>query len=390
MRKIKGFGWIFTLVLTSMLLLSCSQDDGAGGKLKTIVAKEESISTSLYFPGTLAPLSTVAVTSPVDGHVSHLQFSYGLRVKKGQELVGIASNRAAEAYQKAISDYLQRKSDYTNNSISFQGEQALYKAGVISRESYFSAKSTYENSVLSFYQSKFALEKILEQMKIDPASILALNLSEMTKVQQLLNQKFTHIVVTSPTDGVALFPVAGEGGGGDKEKTGKLMPGSDLKAGQLMLYVGDLSGLQATINVSEVDVNQIKPGMGASLTGDAFPGITLKGVVVSVSAQANPESGAQGNLAQFTGIINIPSITLEQQAIIRVGMTSKIKITFDQGKKIVLPLSAITTKNNQSFVTIIDKSKGRQVLPVELGTTTANGIIILKGVSPGMRVVLHD
>jgi hypothetical protein len=89
--------------------------------------------------------------------------------------VGIASNRAAEAYQKAISDYLQRKSDYTNNSISFQGEQALYKAGVISRESYFSAKSTYENSVLSFYQSKFALEKILEQMKIDPASILALN-----------------------------------------------------------------------------------------------------------------------------------------------------------------------------------------------------------------------
>lgn len=390
MERLKIIGWIFALLVMSLLAFSCGKK-GANGKEKTIIVKEEPISTSLYYPGTLAPISTVAVTSPVDGHVSHLRFSYGLPVKKGQELVGIASNRAAEAYQKAISEYLQRKSDYMTNSISFAGDTALYKAGVVSQESYFSAKSSHETTVLNFYQAKFALEKVLAQMKIDPTAILALNLSEMTKVQKLLNQKFTHIVVTSPTDGVALFPVPGEGTGtSDKDKSGKLMPGADLKAGQLMLYIGDLSGLEATINVSEVDVNQIKAGMKAILTGDAFPGVVLNGVVVSVSSQANPDSGAQGNLAQFTAIIKIPKITPKEAALIRVGMTSKIKITFEQGKKMVVPLSAIVTEKGQSFVMTIDKSGEHKLVPVTVGNTTANGIIILNGISPGTKVVLHD
>lgn len=389
MERLKMTAWIFALLLMSLLVFSCGKKS-ANGKEKTFLVKEEPISTSLYFPGTLAPISTVAVTSPVDGHVSHLRFSYGLPVKKGQELVAIASNRAAEAYQKAISEYLQRKSDYMTNSISFDGDTALYKAGIISRETYFAAKSSHETTVLNFYQAKFALEKILEQMKIDSAGILALNLSEMTKVQKLLNQKFTHIVVASPTDGVALFPVPGNGGSDNKEKTGKLTPGSDLKAGQLMLFVGDLSGLQATINVSEVDVNQIKSGMKATLTGDAFPGVTLVGSVVSVSSQANPDSGSQGNLAQFTALIKIPKITPQEAAIIRVGMTSKIKIKFEQGKKIVVPLSAIVTKEGQSFVMVVSPSGEHKKVPVTVGSTTANGIIILNGVSPGARVVLND
>lgn len=390
MERLKIVGWILVLSLMGLLVFSCGKKVG-DKKEKTFVVKEEPISTSLYFPGTLAPISTVAVTSPVDGHVSHLRFSYGLPVKKGQELVAIASNRAAEAYQKAISEYLQRKSDYMTNSISFEGDTALYKAGIISRENYFSAKSSHETTVLNFYQAKFALEKILAQMKIESTEILALNLSEMTKVQKLLNQKFTHIVVPSPTDGIALFPVAADGGGsGDKEKTGKLTPGSDLKAGQLMLFVGDLSGLQATINVSEVDVNQIKPGMKATLTGDAFPGVTLVGFVVSVASQANPDSNSQGNLAQFTAVIKIPKITPKEASVIRVGMTSKIKITFEQGRKIVVPLSAIITQNGQSFLMLVEKSGEHKLVPVTVGNTTTSGIIILEGVSPGARVVLHD
>ena len=190
--------------------------------------------------------------------------------------------------------------------------------------------------------------------------------------------------------GLHFSRVTGEGGGGDKDKTVKLTAGTDLKAGQLMLSIGDLSGLQATINVSEVDVNQIKPGMKATLSGDAFPGIFLNGVVTSVSSQANPDSGSQGNLAQFSALITIPKVDPKAAALIRVGMTSKIKIKFDQGKKIVVPLSAIVTKNGQSNVMMIDKSGTRKLVPIVVGNTTSDGIIILQGVSVGDRIVTHD
>lgn len=391
MRKLRIFLFVFVLFGMSFFMHACHKGSAADKNAKTFIVKEEPISTSLYFPGTLAPISTVPVTSPVDGHIAHLRFTYGLRVKKGQELLAIASDRTAESYQKAITEYLQRKSDYTNGTISFQGETALYKAGVVSRETYFQERSTYENTVLNFYQAKFALQKILDKMKIDASGILALNLSQMKEVQALLNQKFTHIVVASPTDGVALFPVAGEGAGGsDKDKPVQLSAGTEVKEGQLLLSVGDLSGLQATISVSEVDVNQINPGMKATLTGDAFPGITLSGVVKSVSSQAKPDSGAQGNLAQFTAIITIPKVSPQASALIRVGMTSKIKIKFEQGKKIVIPLAAIVTKNGQSLVMKIEKSGEQHLVPISVGNTTANGIIVLEGLTVGDRVSMHD
>ena len=62
MRILKVMKWISVLGVMSLFLSACGKKDESKAKEKIITVSEKAISTSLYFPGTLAPISTVAVT----------------------------------------------------------------------------------------------------------------------------------------------------------------------------------------------------------------------------------------------------------------------------------------------------------------------------------------
>ncbi len=385
---------LFVVITLSILLLGCGGDKSdktKQQKTKIIVAKERSIVTPLYFNGLLEPIRTIPVISPVDGRIAELKFEYGQSVVKKQELVSLDSVQLAENYRKAVSGYLQKKQAYTNGIAIYRGEVALYKAKVTSRNSFLTAQSTYENSVLDFYQARYDLEKVLRKVNIDPKSIERLTLADTQTISKILQRKFSHIVIDSPGTGVALFPIndqSSSGNGGDK--SGKLVVGSQIKTGQLMLSIGDLGGLSVKIEVSEVNINRIKAGMKVTITGDAFPGINLHGKVTSVSSQANPSTGGS-NTSMFNVVIQVAEITNKQRDIIHVGMTAKVQIDIKEKSRILLPIKAIFQTNGKSMVTIVDQSGQRKNISVITGETTPQGLVtIISGVKAGDKVVVND
>lgn len=405
-KLLRFFSALFvSILLLFFLCLSGCKDkkltaaQKAQSKTSIAVAVNQSHVTKLYYKGLLLPLRATPVLSPVDGIVNGIYFEYGQKVQKGANLVSIRATKLAETFRTTVSDFLQKKAAMQTQKTKYEGDKALYEAGVISKQDYSSSGDSYATSVLNFNQSRLELLKILEQLDISPNEIVGLELSDTPEVVKLLKQSISTIMVVAPETGVVLIPTqsktdsapAGEDGGSASGAGGELLPGAETKAQQALVSLGDLSGYRVHIQVSELDIVRIRPGLPALITGDAYPGIVLKGEVRQIAIQANPsQQQGQSGVSMFDALIVIPKADEKAQALIRVGMTAKVEIKISNPPEITIPINAVVSKEGVSTVTIIDSKTGQpRKVVVETGPTTETGVTILKGVKAGDKVVVH-
>lgn len=100
-----------------------------------------------------------------------------------------------------------------------------------------------------------------------------------------------------------------------------------------------------TLPVSEININRLQPGLKAIVTGDTFLGITLEGVVTSVTQQTNPQKTAgQGALSMFNIEIKISNVSEKERDVIHVGMTMNVEIDVKNHAHILLPIQAVFQK----------------------------------------------
>lgn len=379
---------IMIVGLSVLLLSACHHKNTSNHAEKKIIVVTVSKTPvqRLYFSGALAPISVTPVISAVAGNITSLHFTYGSQVKQSQLLLVIDSKQLSQSYRKAISDYLQKKQSFITGKTTFSGTQALFKAGVIAKNEYISGKTQFENQSLDFLESKDELEKVLRTANIKPQEIESLTLADTNKVNAILERHFRHLNVSAPATGIALFPTK-KTSSDSTMNTGKLAVGDPVKEGQLLLSIGDLSGLSASFDVSEIDIDRIKKGMLVIVTGDAFSGIRLHGIVSAVSAQAKQNSGQSG-LSMFVVNVKIPAVTQSAMEKIRVGMTAKFEIDITSPHHILLPISAVFQKNGVSMVSIVDAHGKQKDAPVVTGETTATQVVIISGVTAGEKVVV--
>lgn len=372
----------------------------AAATQKIITVASEPMVTRLYYTGTLEPVQTFSVFSPVDGRIHKMYFQYGETVKKGETLFSIDSEKLVDSYRQAVADYLTKKAAYINGIQEYEGNIALHNAGITDDSDFVNQKSQYDNSVLDFYQSRYALEKILNQAGLPLQHIEGLSLNDVKNLNAVLQQHFNNIIVKSPSDGVALFPISSSGdsgssdsGSGSSSSGGAgttVNTGSDVTENQLLLSIGNLSGFTVSLDVSEVDINRLKAGQKAVITGDGFPGVELKGSVESVSSQADPnaQSGDSG-LSMFAVQIKVPNVTDKDREVVRVGMTSKVEVEIMTKPEIQIPINAVLTDGGKTQVQVI--KNGKTVLQsVVTGATTEDKITIASGLVPGDKVVVPN
>ena len=379
--------WLGVLILIGFLV-GCQNQQKQTAKLKKetiITAKLHTPVVPLYYNGVLAPIQLILVLSPVNGRIADLNFKYGEFVVQGQSLLVIDSAKLTQNFRKSITDYLQKKGAFANSAEKFQGTEALYRAGVISREEYLTGKNQYQTAQLNFFQSQFAMEKVLKLAGVDIPGIERLTLADKEEITKILKRQFKHIVIRAKGSGIALFPLKSSQGSDNGAKL--LNVGHQVKQNQLLLSIGNLSGLSAKIDVSEVNINRIKKGMSAIVTSSAFPGITLHGQVSNVSSQAHTSQGGSGS-SMFTVLVKIPKLAKKYKKIIRVGMTAKIEIDIKKHPVIMVPIAAVFQKGGGAAVTIIDKKGKRRVVSVVTSFTTSKEVAIVQGIKKGDRVVV--
>lgn len=384
---------IFLVAFTSLFLLtSCnSQTKKQKQKDEIIVAKEQTPERKLFFSGILSPIDTTAVIAEIAGNITSMQFSYGERVKAGETLFVISSPQLANEYHKAVKDFLAKKEAYVNGKSSFAGTQALYDAGALSKDDYVTAKTQYDNNALDYLQSEYALQNVLRTANIDPKTIETLSLSDTKRVNLLLQRRFRQIEIKAPADGIALFPLKSDKTAGSDDSSGKLMVGSAIKQGQLLLSIGNLSGLKATFQASEEDIDRLHKDMAVLVTGSAFPGDVLHGFISSVSAQASEGGGGMnGGSGTYAIDVKIPKVDPKTMNKIRVGMSAKFEIVIKSSSQIMLPIQAVSHQGSTAQVTLLNADGKKSVVPVITGETTPTDIVIISGVKVGDKIVVPE
>lgn len=378
------------LFITFLLLIvfatsGCSHKENTSttGESDIVTVSLKPLITNLLYAGTVQPLKAIVVTTPADGVVEDMSFHYGDVVKAQQPLFAIQSSKFQADYKNALMQYVKAKTDATNNESLLREAEFLHKNQLISDDDYKGRKTTYYTAQLGLVQAKDALSVMMKQLDMKGFDYEKLTVTDIDKISSLLHQKenLETIHIASPANGVVLLAMKD-----DSESSIKISKGSQVKQGDTLAMIGDVSGLVIHINVNEFNINQLKVGQKVKVSGTAFSQFMLDGQISGVDRQAQT---ASGGVPVFAVEIVVPKLTVTQQAIIHVGMSAKVQITIEGEPVISVPFTAVYTKNNTAYIKMQDRDSHKIIeVPVRTGSTTENEVVIESPLKAGDKIVV--
>lgn len=374
--------WLGLFFLSS-LMISCSKAPTIKSPPKSYTVHMLKMHKTLHFTGHLQPLREMTLTSPMEAVIEEIRCHYGEPVKKGQIIFVLNSAELQRTYNETLTDYLKAKDSYGMAEAKFIGTNELWKAGILSKNNYLNEESSLINARITLMQEFIKLKQLFEKTAEGQFKDLStLSLAEFEKVRLALTRQHNLIYIKAPSDGVLLYPPKSESDTG-----GPVAPGMSLKAGEVLGMVGDLSGLRVQIDVPEIDIRELKLGLPATIRGVAFGPQTLQGRLVSINAQATIQGA--GGLPSFIATIEVPTLNQEQQAWIKVGMSSEIELKVESMDKILVPIAAIKPHSGHNTVKILAANGKLKIRSVITGVVDADKVVIDAGLDVG-DVVMYE
>ncbi len=158
--------------------------------------------------------------------------------------------------------------------------------------------------------------------------------------------------------------------------------GDVISSGATAFELDDLSHLYTDIQVSEVDINQVKVGQSADITFDAISDKTYTGQVTDIDTVGTTSSGS----VNFNVTVEITNPDSE----IKPGMTTTADIAVVQvTDALLVPSSAIRTVNNQEIVYVSQNGALRPVTVTVGQTDDTNSQITSGNLQEGDLIVLN-
>lgn len=200
----------------------------------------------------------------------------------------------------------------------------------------------------------------------NPADIEAVE-ARIAAAQATINQA----ALTAPFDGTVTDAVP--------------QAGDQVTSGKKAFRLDDLTRLYVDLQVSEIDINQVRPGQPVTIGIDAIPGRTYQGEVERVAMV----SSSEGDTVNYT--VTVRLVDPDEQVL--PGMTAEVEIVVSQKEDVLLvPNQAVRLENGVQVVYKLDPAAGPMPAPVEvsLGSSSETHSELLSGdLQEGDLVVLN-
>lgn len=379
-RRINPLLTVFAILVLGLLTACEKEPKSAKESLKTYKVQSESLHKTLYFTGSIQPIQESTLTSPANAVIEAMHYHYGQKVNAGDVVFTLNSSELQKQYNDTLTEYLKAKDAYSIAQSKFTGTNDLWHAGLLSKNTYLSEKSSLYTSRITLIQATRKLSEMLDRMGNHTGknqSLSDLSLSEFDKVRRALTSKQSTIYLKSSGDGVLLYPPKSS----SDDQSGRLTVGSSIKSGQVLALIGNLTGIRVEIDIPEVDIDKVKPGMPAMVRSVVFPNDALKGELVAINAQAS--TSAQGALPSFTAIVEVKQLTPNQEAWIKVGMSASVELAVDHTNKLLVPIAAVKQEHGESVVHVQTPDGGLKTCVVTTGAAQADSVIIDSGLQAG-------
>ena len=372
--------------------------------LRTLTVEPRGISSSIVLKGRLAPWRETEVKSPVEGTIAAVRFRMGDRVAEGQVLLELdlsqlerkyrsrrlAATKAEEAlavlkdWEKSP-DMIQARRSFAKARMNMDGRRGKMRKSRFLFEQGLMAAAEFEEEERQFESQKLDYESAEEELaatraKADGKALAAAELALRAARAQMADAReaIRETAIRAPFAGRALPPAG-------RAKT--LAAGVRLKRGDTLVRIGDFSRFAAATAADEIDVIKLEAGQAVTVTGNAFPGLKLKGVVDRVSAEAGPR---QRRTPAYDVRVVLDALPPREHARIRPGMSAKIRIvTYSNPGALLVPLDAVRRRGGGHWVRVLDAATGEpRERRVGIGPTTRREVEIASGLEPGETVVL--
>ena len=316
--------------------------------LRVVTVAAGPLERTLRMSGAVAynAFKTTPVITPVGGPVSRILVAPGDQVKLRQPLLEVAS----PDYAQLRGSYLKARDTYRVADKNWARAQDLYAHGAIAERDLLQAESDRN-------QAKADLDSNEEGLRI----------LGIPKPEDLEKAPVSSgIPLLSPIDGEIVERL--------------VSPGQLLQAGATQAFtISDMNTVWVLANVYQTDMPYVKDGNEAETTSDAYPGETFHGKISYVSPA-----------------VDVNSRTLQARIVVenrgrKLRKDMYVTVTVKAGRienAISVPDAAVLRDDeNQPFVFVQapDQRFGRH--PVEIGQSEAGQTQILRGLSPGDKIV---
>ncbi len=336
--------------------------------------------------GTTKPVQEISLRSQVEGKLLALNGNVGDRLITGQLLATIddsllmAAVNEAEAELTALeSELAQAKAEVNNAETQLKRNEAeltqaennaaryttLLKDGAISQQE-------AENFQTIAQIARKNLLSAQEQIQIEKQAVTAL-IARITAQQAVISQekaRLSYSRLFSPINGIVLEKMT--------EVGNLITPAMEL------LKLGDFSQIKILVPVSELELPNLTLGQSVEIKLDAFPDLTFTGKLITIAPIVD----------QNNRKLNIEIILDNPDNRIGSGLLARIKIQSQQSQKIIIPETALTQKENNNYLFIIenqqeDKAQVKQK-SVVVGNIVNGKVEINSGLQPGDRFVINS
>jgi HlyD family secretion protein len=275
-------------------------------RFETALVTQGNLRVAVTATGTLSARNSVSIGAEISGRVLRVLVDYNDRVVPDQILAEIDPEQ-----------YRARREDA-------QAQLALAKAAQLTaqatqRESDLKAKRlrTMRQGGLSSQQDLESAEAALDRANASLANARA----QITSAEASLKVALSNLgktVIRSPIAGVVL------------ERS--VEPGQTVTAGLqtpvVFTLAADLSDMLLAVKVDEADVGQIRPGLSATFTVDAYPNRTFESTVLKVK---NMPTTSQ-NVVTYETRLSVKNV----DGLLRPGMTATATIAIKDQKDVLL------------------------------------------------------
>ncbi len=314
--------------------------------VETAQVERMNLTSKVSATGTIRPVDSVEVSPKITARISQVLVKENDQVTAGQTVATLDGKDYQAKYDQA-------QYKVTNTRLDYERYKMLYDQGA-------GTKQTLDNAE---YEYKTALSNL---------SAAESDLAETT--------------ITAPMSGVVV---------GEPKPAGTMAVQGNSNP-TVIMRIADTSKKQIMAKIDETDIGNIKVGQDATFTVDTYTNQTFTAHVSKISQtdtsntwDTNGTSTSSSSSSSSASVIYY-YVTLDvddPDDVLRLGMTARVEInTAEKEDALVVPIAALKTNDNGSYVLRVNTSGQTEQVPVTTGIYSDEYVEILSGLSEGDSV----
>ena len=376
---------VVALLLLVVPLTACSRNQGAeaseGQKARPVAveaAQVRDVRRQVDVVGTLAAREEVVVSAEVEGRVARLAHDLGDRVKAGDALIELDSEKLqyrAEAQRAALEQARARYGASADTdlppldkvpAVVSTTAQLAEAQQQLDRAKNLASRNLVSKSDLDTAQTRFDTARAAHDSALASARQLRADIEAQSSSLRLAQRNLRDSVIRAPFDGYVAERLVSQG-----QYVQPLAP---------VMRIVRLQPLKLTAEVPEKFGPWIQTGRELAVKVDAFPGEVFTGRVVRISPSVNMRSRA----------IAIEGEIPNSDGRLKPGTFARVQITTDRVERAVtIPAAAVQSRygTNRVFVVQNGQLLGKEIV---LGDRLGDRVEIAQGLEAGTKIVATD